>query len=595
MSKATFFRFYMILCMFICTLGNLICYAQETIIIKTQNDFDELSSTINKSLANGYKDIHINIYPGTYYYKSDHINLAGKNYPDASIIIKGNRATLVAQGIRHYVTSACIAPFSPDHAFLYLSNDIIDVWSPLYQTEELIEVVSLNSKLCRIKNYSKASNLSHAGSYIQITNWFQSFVYQINKIENEYIYFTADNLAKGYREGWNVNNDYNYGQCYPRYRLSNVKPESNSFFIEDKISTSNNVYSVYECIATRFLVLGYGTNLGIVSIDGISFVGNAHNGELGVFSLLSPSGRVVITNCQFKGIRSSRVVAIGNKNNVSILNCQFEDCSESCIVSSLGAENTIISNCVFVRCGTGLKNSFCVRCYGAGFYVGHNYFEDYGYSAIGIGCGFGEKRKSKISGVVEYNKLRYTDNYFKCKEQHTLMDGGAIYAFTQNDDTEIRYNYIDGYTGMKDNRGVFCDDGASNLKIYGNIITNIDNSYCIDSRRVAAVEEQVGPSNIGNRFYDNIVDGTIRIEGREIEENDCEYGTNYFLVWLDKTMPQNVINNVNVTGEDIILNYTGKKREKVGISRASYRCLKRTSNWKVIKKFVVKKNKLTPK
>lgn len=582
----------MVICMFIYTLDNL-CYAQVIINIKTQAAFEDISSTIDRTLANGSKDILINIYPGTYYYRNDHINLAGKNYPEASLRIKGRRVTLVAQGIRFVDSNNSLGAFSPEHAFLNNRNDVIDVWSPIYQTNELIEIVSPESKLCRIKNYSRASSISTAGSFIQITSWFQSFVYRINKIEAEYIYFTADNLTQGYRGGWNVNNDYNYGKIYPRYRLSNVTTEVNSFFIDhEKVIIPNNDSFVYECEATRFLVLGYETYLRSVSIDGISFVGNAYDGELGVFSLLAPFGRIVINNCHFKGIQSSQVVSVGNKNNVSVQNCLFENCSESGVVSGLSAENTNVSNCKFIRCGTGLKNSICVRCSGVDFYIGHNYFEDFGYSAIGIGSGFGNKRSSKISGIVEYNTMRYSDNYMSNKTQYTLMDSGAIYSFTQNDDTEIRYNFIDGYTGMKDNRGVFCDDGASNLKIYGNIITNISNSYSIDSRRVASVEAYVGPSNVGNLVYNNIVDGTIKIEGREITGNGCEYGANYFLVGMDKTMPNNVIINVNVTGEDVILNYTGKRRGKIGVSRVSYRSLKRALIWEGIKRFVVKKNRI---
>ena len=69
-------------------------------------------------------------------------------------------------------------------------------------------------------------------------------------------------------------------------------------------------------------------------------------------------------------------------------------------------------------------------------------------------------------------------------QQYTLMDGGAIYISTRLDDVVIRYNYIHNVKGMKDNRGIFCDDGAKNLKIYGNVFYGIHNSYCVDSRLV---------------------------------------------------------------------------------------------------------------
>lgn len=586
-------RSILVLCILFCTLASR-CLADslETINVRSQGDFDGLGNTINNLLLREVKDINIIIAPGAFYYKHDHIDLSGKNNPKTSIRIKGNGATLVARGKNYGVNINYKEKFSPEHAFLNEWNDVIDIWSPLCQTKELIEVISPASKLCRVKNISNANSISHAGSFIQITSWFQSFVYQINKIEGGYIYFTADNLAKGYREGWNVNDDYNYGKCYPRYRLSNVRIGNNSFFIgQDKIFTADEVQSIYECNATRFLVLGYQTQLQLVDIEGLTFVGNSYKGEDGVFSFFSPYGRVIINKCQFKGVRSSRVVSVGNKNRVSVLNCYFEDCAESGVVSSLGVENTVVSNCRFVKCGTGLKNSFCVRCYGVNFRINHNTFEDYGYSAIGIGCGYGNKRKSRISGVVEYNALRYTEDYKKYKDQYTLMDGGAIYIFTQNDDTELRYNYIDGYTGMQDNRGIFCDDGASNLKITSNVVKNIENSYSIDSRRVASVETDSVPSNMGNVIVGNIVDGVIKIEGNGNKSNGCEYGTNYFIVGLNRTMPSNIIRNVEVSGEEIVLDYTGEKNGKIGLSRTGYKKLKKATNWKELKKFIIRKNR----
>lgn len=586
-------RGFLFLCMLFCTIHNY-CFADPfgIINVRGQKEFDELGNTIYSLLSRGCKDINIIIAPGTFYYKNDHIDLSGKNYPETSIRIKGRGAILVARGTSCGASSNYNETFIPNHTLINERNDVIDIWSPFYQTSELIEVVSSASKLCRVKNISNASGISYAGSFIQITSWFQSFVYQIDRIEGEYIYFTADNLDKGYQKGWNVNNDYNYGNCYPRYRLANVRIGDNGFFIDqDRIHTSDDSHSIFECNATRFLVLGYETYLKSLDIERISFVGNSFKGELGVFSFLSPYGSVIIRNCQFKGIRSSRVVSVGNKNKVSVLNCCFEGCAESGVVSSLGAENTVVSNCRFIKCGTGLKNSFCVRCYGVDFRIDHNTFENYGYSAIGIGCGYGNKRESRISGVVEYNTLRYTSDYKNCKDQHTLMDGGAIYIFTQNDDTQIRYNYINGYTGMHDNRGIFCDDGASNLKIVGNVITNIDNSYSIDSRRVASVETESRPSNMGNVVVGNIVDGVIKIEGNEDKGNGCEYGTNYFLVGRNRSIPSNIVKNVDVLGEEIVLDYTGEKKGKIGLSKTSYRRLKKAANWKELKKFVIRKNK----
>lgn len=98
------------------------------------------------------------------------------------------------------------------------------------------------------------------------------------------------------------------------------------------------------------------------------------------------------------------------------------------------------------------------------------------------------------------------------------MDSGAIYIFTQNDGAVIRNNYIHDYVGMKDNRGIFCDDGAYGFTITGNVIRNVPNSYSIDSRLCLNVETQAGSVvkkvNYNNIIRNNRVDGPVRFEKR---------------------------------------------------------------------------------
>lgn len=564
--------------------------AAEVILITSQNDFEQVGAKLNASLKRGETDIRIVMARGTYYYQNNHIDLAGKEYPNANVCISGNGVVCIAKGERYLSGSAFKGQFSYEKTYLDDKLREVSVWTPLYQTKELVEVVSSTSKLCRIRNLAGATAVSPAGSYIQITSWYQSFVYKIERLDKDYIYFTATNLAKGFQGGWNVNNDYNFGKCYPRYRLCNVDGAAGMVYVSGKgVRTPDGIKSVYECEASRFLVLGYGTKLGSLTVSGITFLGNARDGEMGVFSLLSPQCKATISNCSFNGLKSSRAITVGNKNNVSITDCRFEGCAESCVISSHNAENTIVKNCTFKNCGDGLRNSFCVWCFGTNYYVGHNTFEDYGYSAIGLGYGAGNEHKYEISGVVEYNTLRYSDSYMANIDQHTLMDNGAIYISTQNDNTTIRYNVIDQFSGMYENRGIFCDDGASNLKIYGNVITGVANFYSIDSRRVASVEAKSGPSNVGNVIRDNVVDGAVQLVGREGSDNGCEYGTNYFLVRGGNDKPAVKTGNVTVTGEDVVVEHTGEKRGKVAVSRQSYKALKKSPEWKKLKKNVARK------
>ena len=100
-----------------------------------------------------------------------------------------------------------------------------------------------------------------------------------------------------------------------------------------------------------------------------------------------------------------------------------------------------------------------------------------------------------------------------------LIDTGAIYTWTINKDVTIRNNYVHDVYGPGDNRGIYCDDGTINVKVTGNRVERVPNSYCIDLRRVEWVETAPGTSikktNVGNTVSDNTVDGRISFETRD--------------------------------------------------------------------------------
>ena len=97
---------------------------------------------------------------------------------------------------------------------------------------------------------------------------------------------------------------------------------------------------------------------------------------------------------------------------------------------------------------------------------------------------------------------------------------------------------------MKDNRGIFCDDGASNFTITGNTILRIANSYCIDSRMVKDQHPEKFTNNVNITITDNTVDGSIRFEGRNEVGNRCVYGRNNVLSAEDGTAPEMKISKV---------------------------------------------------
>ena len=180
-----------------------------------------------------------------------------------------------------------------------------------------------------------------------------------------------------------------------------------------------------------------------------------------------------------------------------------------------------------------MVNSFCTTGSGTDFYVAYNTFLDFGYSAIGLGYGYLNEHKHEITALAEHNQLTYSTAWAAHPDQHCLMDSGAIYVSTQNDNTIIRDNQILSYNGMKGNRGIFCDDGAFNLEIYGNRIIGIDNDYSINSWRCKRIEQdpqsQVQRTNFNIRIYDNVVNAPILFDPREDTDNGCYIGSNRFL------------------------------------------------------------------
>jgi len=110
----------------------------------------------------------------------------------------------------------------------------------------------------------------------------------------------------------------------------------------------------------------------------------------------------------------------------------------------------------------------------------------------------------------------------------SLIDGGAIYIWTQNKDVLIRNNYIHDLDGPHGNRGIFGDDGVINVELDGNRVFRVHGGYAIDIRRAARVGHKKGSAvkrtNIGIRVHDNLYTGRVRIHIRK--DDPRSYSTN---------------------------------------------------------------------
>ena len=491
-------------------LMPIFCLAAE-IRISSQEEFNQLDQIIKRELSQGERNINIHLSPGHYYFHENHVSLLGIKKKDAAISIKGDHAVLTGSGER--------GVFDLNAGYVDIRNQTaIPAFRELKNALGIVEFLDKESGLCRMRVNEKAVKKGKVNNmYILITQMYLGKYYPVRDISDGYVYFYApgaDGSAAAHPSK-NPNCDYTFGKVLPRYALLN-NPSSKGLRVTGKGKIRQPSGSrIIRCDAGCFLNMK-ACELGAVRVSGITFLGSGGNAPL-LYTLNSSAvSGFSFTNCIFDGIKGD-VLRITASSNVTFENNTVRNCHTNGIVSTGTSSKTVIRKCRFHNCGTDVSQYFCVICRGSEFIVADNIFEDFVYSAIGVGVWYKSDDPQICSGIVENNECSLSPSY-NSGVYGNLMDSGAIYTWTINKDVTIRGNYIHDISGPLGNRGIFCDDGTVNVKLIGNRVERISNSYCIDLRRVLSVETQSGSKikkvNVGNVMKDNIVDGKVRFEQR---------------------------------------------------------------------------------
>lgn len=515
------------------------CSGVHKIKISNQKQFDQLQSSLLSALKNGHRNIKVEIRKGTYFFKESHLSLNNLNYPDADIRIKGKKVIIVPFGWNLKDGDNVPCDVSGESCYLDLQrNEIIPTWGEMMYADSLVEILDVQKKRCRLKCQALGDLRVLEGNqaYIDLTRWCRCYQYKVEKIENGYVYFIAHDLQKDQvfkKDDYNVNYDYIYAKANPRFRLCNVELNTPVSVLDGIIHLQSGLESVYLGNATTFIKI-QNCELHAFSVQGVTFLGSKVSSHPLILYKDSRAGVLEFTKCKFIGQRS-RIVYFTGSNNLFFHNNEVKDNYEWGIVSEKSSYNTYVVNNIFENNGTGLSYARCVSCFGRNYYVGLNEFINFGYCAISVGTPYGWKMDNPSKGIVEKNHLYYDTEHFNNVWKYTIMDSGAIYVWTQNEECIVRYNYIHDYTGMRQNRGIYCDDGASNVKIYGNVVMNIPNWHAIDSRRVPGTEKANNPishserNNVNNVVMYNVTNGTINFVGRQSLDNGCLKGPNILL------------------------------------------------------------------
>lgn len=479
-----------------------------TIKVRKQKEFEGLNDAIVQAVDAGETNILVKIGKGEYRFKENHIVLKGI-HQNVNVTIVGKKAVL----------TSC-----PD-----LKDAENNPWREMIQMDDIIQVVDKEKKLCMIPYPNQWDvETRQAMTRVQVTQWFRALIYDVEIIDDNGIYFIANDLQweDGFAyKGYSVNFDYLYVGKHPRFRLYDrrcaVSAEASCFLRMENTSGMT------------------------VDLSGITFKGNKSGQPLIAMSNVK-SRQVYVHDCMFEWIHGN-VVNFSNVNNVTFDQNTIRNTDGHEVRFVKNCENVRVTNNIFENCGLSISNTFCVTCWESTYYIANNTFCDFGYGAIGVGVWHGFIKRYPSMGIIEHNEIYFSTMYFTKVWKHTLMDSGAIYTWTQNDDVIIRNNYIHDYSGAGDNRGIFCDDGACNLKIYGNVLLNIPNCYIIDSRKIK--DQHEGFTNNANNFMAaNVVDGRVRFQGYSDEERHCVKKANY-VVKGEKAV-ENKFENLEENEED---------------------------------------------
>ena len=462
--------------------------------VTAQQDFDQLDERVDSVLAAGEREVDVQFAPGTYFFREGHLTLSGLRAPGAVLRLGGDGAVLVGVGDGQGPAF--------ENGFVDLTGrKAYDPLAPVRKAGFWPVRMPFRKALyvLRGKGLPDVSESEATGMKLILSQWFVGAVYDVVKISRGWIYFRR----VPYRT--RIWSELRFGRCRPRFMLFSPRKADGTYPSE----------------ASNFLTVE-NSRMGRVVLEGIQFLGNGDGDRLLRFSGVDADS-VVVRRCTFEGIRSRGVLVEGTDHFRLHDNAFCRGALNQVYVDKTSDDARIERN-RFIENGLLMTNDPIVDCKGSHFLVRGNYFEDFSYSAIGAGLHFTDTAGLVTSGVIEQNEICMSERYRQAP-MRSLIDGGAIYVWTQNRDLVIRDNYIHDIAGPHGNRGIFGDDGVVNLKIVGNTLLRVKDSYALDVRQVHRVgrrkDSAIRQVNVGIVIRDNTYDGRVRLHIRKDDPKSC--------------------------------------------------------------------------
>ena len=570
--------------------------------VKSQESFNAIPSLILKSLTDGKSKILCLIYKGKYRYSS-FLTLQNIQKEDAIIdiigigdveLIAGTKTISIdselSQKYSSYYSSPIGAGLNKKLNFVS-ENKRVPIsrvhkngtsFFALNGTVEYVSGIDDSFNLYRIEtdlDISKEEGDSF-NSFLCITRTYLVAICKIIKIEKDgeknYIYFSS-NLTL---ENLNMQSQE---RLYSIYNLSDENGE---------ISVCNNDVHVpycydyvHICEDGEFLNIS-DSKLKRVSVSNIHFIGSTAEDVMNFTNL--EAMQIWIEGNKFSASYNTSILNVSNTDNFTFVGNEIKEHYGDilrCHGNNAFIYNNIVENLYNVsEYGAG---NFAFICSGNNYHIHNNTIKNFTYGAIGVGAWLANGEADdgiERKGIVEFNHIYCTDEFIRNNPMN-FSDKGAIYLWTKNN-AYIRHNVIHGIYGFLASlvRVIFCDNGASNFTIYGNLIANtIYYKNCIESRRMD-LENFVSNSN--NYIGMNIVPNNIYIYNRN---NTCRVSHN--IMFFDKQIPSyNGYSGDTYLERPILMNKVNFRDNRLIVTDEQYEVLKKYPFSDYVKGFIKKDN-----
>lgn len=538
---------------------------EKVVDVRTQDQWNDLANTISNLLINGNRNIEIRIKGKELIMPIKPKKILNLNYPDANIRIIGEKAKLLPEGLDMSRDnpdiiregSFWILPydrFNIDDIITDENESEITLREEMNSVSSTIEsVTDLGGEVWRMQ--TELPDLSEEcckDFYILLTRDWTSARHRVLKVKDKWLYFYLD--SDDLHSDRDPNIDQKLYGVSPRYRLIN-SPISKGVHV-----TKGKIYIPWHFKKIR---INKGGNL--LHINGCIF----NSLEITGFQLNG------LKSCPIEVYNSTFSIGMFVHHNIfnqlsslafSTVNCKNIVFSDNTITNTRGRTIGFTGE-NFTICRNHLKNigwmlnTTAICAGGDNLHICDNVIEDFNYSAIACGSRAPTRDSVRLTYIIERNLIKlsnqYTDNYIV----NTLADGGAIYIGPSCTQGIIRNNVIQNIKGIHGNRGVFLDDGAKNLAIYGNLIMNTHNYYDIDLRLVNTFEKDIPDHNTHNSIFHNIMTGGYCFQEASPNSN-CIGGQN-ILLGLGRFKKRNI--NITHYVEDISIKECSIKKDRIFI------------------------------